>query len=211
MINDRLICTMNRIDTIIFDLGGVLIDWNPKYLYEKIFDDPAEMEFFLTKVCNSEWNQHQDAGRPFKEAIEKLSKKHPAYKIPIAAYFDQWPEMIGGPIHQSVELLETLADKKYRLFALSNWSAETFPLVEKRFGFFSKFQGTVISGREQVTKPDPRIYELLISRHHITPEETVFIDDNPDNIRTAVSLGFHGIHFTSGPVLAKSLNSLGVA
>ena len=153
---------------IIFDLGGVLIDWNPRYLYKKIFASAEEMEWFLTSVCSPVWNAKQDAGRPFAEGIAQAKAQYPKYAPQIDDYFLRWEEMLGGPIKGTVQLLRELKYKNYRIFALSNWSAETFPIAQKKFDFLGLFDGIVLSGEEKMNKPEPEIYKRLLCCRRIT-------------------------------------------
>jgi 2-haloacid dehalogenase len=195
----------------VFDLGGVLIDWNPRYLYRRLFDgDEAAMERFLAEICNNDWNLQQDAGRPFAEACALLVDRHPEQKHLIEAYRTRWFEMLAGPIHGTVEILRELRDRGTPLYALTNWSAETFPLARERYDFLHWFQGTVVSGAEKLVKPDPRIYRLLLERHGIDPAASVYIDDNPVNARVATDLGLHGIHFTGPDALRDDLERVGL-
>lgn len=195
----------------VFDLGGVLIDWNPRYLYRQLFDgDDAAMERFLAEICNNDWNVQQDAGRPFAEACALLVEHHPEQKHLIEAYRARWIEMLAGPIHGTVDILRELRDRGTPLYALTNWSAETFPLARERYDFLHWFQATVVSGVEKLVKPDPRIYRLLIERHGIDPAASVYIDDNPVNARVATDLGLHGIHFTGPNALRDDLERVGL-
>ena len=182
-----------EIKNIIFDFGGVLMDWDPRYMYRNVFDDDNEMEFFLETICNSDWNIKQDAGRTFDEATKELIIKYPKYENEIRIYFSNWIEMIGGAIDENVVLIDDLKDK-YRLFGLTNWSEETFPLVFNKYSFFKEFEGIVVSGTEKIIKPDAGIYKLLLSRYGLTANESLFIDDNQDNITAANKLGFKTIH-----------------
>lgn len=198
-----------RPSTVVFDLGGVLIDWNPRHLYRKLLpgDEPA-MEHFLGTICNAEWNELQDAGRSFAEATELLKAKHPDQSALIDAYFDRWDEMLAGPIDGTVSILRELRDRGTPLYALTNWSAETFPRAEARFPFLGWFRGIVVSGRERLIKPDRRIYRLLLERYAIPAPEAVYIDDNPRNAEAAAALGMRGIHFTDPPALRRELEAL---
>lgn len=196
-------------DSIVFDLGGVLIDWNPRYLYKQIFNDEEEMEWFLAHVCNSDWNVQQDAGRSFEEAVELLSNTHPDYKDQIAAYHHRWSEMLGGPIAETVVLLQKLkADNKCRLLALTNWSAQTFPIALERYNFLQLFEGILVSGNEKMKKPDHEIYNLLIDRYSIIPSKSVFIDDSLPNVKAAIEVGMEAIHYLNTDQLSKELNSI---
>jgi 2-haloacid dehalogenase len=186
------------IKNILFDLGGVLIDWNPKYLYKKIFETEEGMDYFLTTVCTYSWNEEQDGGRTIHEATNIKMKEYPQYSTEIKAYYDRWEEMLGGAIQQSVELLyDCLKDERYGVFALTNWSAETWPKAIKNFKFLQDFEGVLVSGEENLKKPDPAIFLLVASRYNLDPVTTLFIDDNILNIEAANKLGFQTIHFTS--------------
>jgi 2-haloacid dehalogenase len=195
----------------VFDLGGVLLDWNPRHLYRKLFaGDEAAMEHFLGHVCTPHWNERQDEGRGFAEAEDELIRAHPAKAELIRAWRLRFPEMIPGAIAGTVEILECLDARGVPLYALSNWSRETFPSQRARFSFFDRFQGIVVSGEEGVIKPDPRIFELLFRRYGIAAREAVFIDDNLANANAAAALGVHGIHFRSPGALADELAALGL-
>lgn len=202
---------MSSYDTIVFDLGGVLIDWNPAYVFRTIFEDEAEMAYFLSEVCNNEWNEQQDAGRPLSEATELLVSEFPHYEAQIRAFYDHWEEMLGGPIHDTVHLLRELHQAgTHRLFALTNWSHENFPVALARYDFLQLFQGILVSGEEKLKKPDPAIFELLASRYAIHPPAAVFIDDNLRNIHAAAQLGFKSLHFRSADLLREELSALGI-
>ena len=195
---------------VVFDLGGVLIDWNPRYLYRKLFEDAGEMEDFLATVCNSAWNRRQDAGRPVAEAAAVLKARHPDKAALIDAYYGRWPEMLNGAIDGTVAILAELKDQGTPLYALTNWSAETFPHARFRFGFLDWFRAIVVSGDIGLIKPDADIYELLLALHDLTAAETVFIDDKEENVETARALGFHGIRFTEPESLRTALGELEV-
>lgn len=196
---------MTRPTTVVFDLGGVLIDWDPRHLYRQLFDDPDEMEAFLAEVTTAEWNAHQDAGRPWAEAIEILVAEHPERRELIEAFHRRWPEMLAGEIPRTVDVLTALRATGIRLVALTNWSAETFPVARERFDFLAWFEGIVVSGEVGVNKPDPRIFEHLLERFGIEPAEALFIDDSPANIDTATALGFRAIRFTDAAALRREL------
>jgi 2-haloacid dehalogenase len=200
------------IHTIVFDLGGVLIDWNPEYLYRKIYSDPAERAHFLENICTQEWNEQQDAGRPIQEAMEILIGQHPSYEEEIRAYYGRWSEMLGGAIEETVVILKHFIESKaHRVYALTNWSAETFPFARERFEFLGWFEGVVVSGEEKMKKPDPAIYRLLQQRFRIQPEHTLFIDDSRPNVEAASALGFQTIHFRCPQQLGLELRrQLGV-
>ena len=198
------------IQTIVFDLGGVLIDWNPRYLFRSVFKDrEADMEYFLTHVCNQEWNEKQDAGRSFAEAQAEVAIKYPQFKSEIEIYFKRWDETLGKPIDGTVQILERLAsEKKHRLLALSNWSAETFHFARERFQFLKRFESILVSGEEKLIKPDPRFFNLLVERHQVVPQNAVFIDDVERNIKGAAKLGFQTIHFQNSEQLFEKLSHL---
>ena len=197
------------IRNIVFDLGGVLIDWNPRYVYRQIFDTEEEVDNFLSNITVMEWNVQQDAGRTLSEATQILIAKHPKWKKEIEAYYGRWEEMLGGPIDGTVDILKKcIDDERYRVLALTNWSAETFPIAQKHYEFLSWFEGIVVSGEEKCIKPDPTIYNILMNRYSLIPEQTIFIDDNPDNISAANELGINGILFTSPEALEVSLRQI---
>jgi len=196
---------------VVFDLGGVLIQWNPRHLYRKLFGgDEAAMETFLATVCTVEWNQRQDAGRSFADAVAELAPHHPDKVELIEAFGRRFGEMIPGAIEGTVDILADLKRAGVPRYALTNWSAETFPPQRNRFEFLSWFEGIVVSGQEGVIKPDPQIYRILLERYRIAPEEAVYIDDNPGNAAAATALGIHGIHFRSPELLRRELESLGI-
>lgn len=196
----------DSINTIIFDLGGVLIDWNPRYLYRKIFKTEEEVSWFLQHICTSEWNDQQDAGRSFEEATRELITKHPEFKEPIAAWYARWQETIAGPIDGTVEILKNIkASEKFRLYALTNWSAETFPWALENFHFLHWFEGIVVSGIEKCKKPAPEFFQILFDRHQVRPGESLFIDDNLHNIQGAKALGLNTIAFETPEQLHRDL------
>lgn len=202
---------MSKIDTVIFDLGGVLIDWNPRHLYRKIFKTDEEIDWFMSNICTSEWNDQQDAGRSFAEATEELVLKHPEHEVPIRAWYGRFPETISGAIQPTVDVLTQVKQKNaHRLYALTNWSAESFPWAKDNFEFLHWFEGIVVSGEEKTRKPFPEFYKILFNRYNIDPARAVFIDDNVKNIHGANEVGLNTIHFTSGPELEKELKRLGV-
>ena len=194
---------------VIFDLGGVLIDWNPRYLYRKLFNgDEAAMEHFLATVCTPAWNERQDAGRSFAEATAELAPRHPDKVGLIEAFGRRFAEMIPGPIDGSVEIVADLKRRGVPLYAITNWSAETYPPQRERFEFLSWFADIVVSGREGVIKPNRRIFRILLERNRIAPETAVFIDDVAKNAAAAGELGIHGIHFRSADQLRRELEAL---
>jgi 2-haloacid dehalogenase len=195
---------------IVFDLGGVLIDWNPRHLYRKLFDDDAAMERFLEEVCHGAWNLEQDRGRSFADAIEEAALRHPDQRTMIEAYHTRWDEMLAGEIEGSVAILEELAAAGYELHALTNWSAETFPIARPRFAFLDRFQTILVSGHERLVKPDARIFQLLLERIAHPAQRCIYIDDSQPNVAAAVALGFDTIHFTAPPELRAALAARGL-
>lgn len=203
---------MIKIDTIIFDLGGVLIDWNPEYVFLKAFNgDRKKMAWFFKNICTSDWNENQDAGYPLKQATQDLIDTHPEHEHYIKMFYGQWETMLGGAINGTVAILNSLIKTKdYKVIALTNWSSETFPIAQKRFGFLNWFDGIVVSGDEKTRKPFKDIYNITINRYHIIPENAIFIDDNFRNIEAANALGINGIHFESPEKLIKQLRNFNI-
>lgn len=199
------------IRTVVFDLGGVLIDWNPRYLYRKLFNgDTGAMEDFLATVCTQEWNERQDAGRAVAEAEAELIARFPALSELIRAFYGRFDEMLGGTIDGTVEILEALHARDVPLYALTNWSAETFPRALGMFDFFQRFRGIVVSGRLKMKKPDPRIFAHLLTTHGLAPAETLFIDDVPKNVEGARAAGLQALQFHSPERLRADLRGLGL-
>ncbi len=194
---------------IVFDLGGVLIDWDPRHLYRKLLPDEEAVEEFLARVCTMDWNERQDAGRPFAEGVGELVARFPAEEALIRAYWDRWPEMVDGIFDDAVALFGELR-AVYPTYALSNWSAETWVFTEPQFEFLGWFQGIVLSGREGVAKPDERIYRILLDRYSLDPAETIFIDDSARNVAVARRLGIDGIVHAGAPELRRELAVRGV-
>lgn len=199
------------IKNIIFDFGGVIMDWNPRYFFKDYFNDDEKMEFFLKNVAVDDWNAEQDRGRTLKEGTEILIEKYPDWEKEVRAYYDNWTTMLRSDIPKNVEVLRKLADTDYELFGLTNWSHETFPYALANYDFFELFKGKiVVSGEEKLIKPDPKIWELLLDRYNIKAEESVFIDDNAKNIEAAKTLGFITVHVTEETDLRTELEKLGV-
>ena len=196
---------------IIFDFGGVLIDWDPRYLYRKLFGgDEEAMERFLEEIHFMEWNVKQDAGRPFSEAVAEHCAKFPQYCDLIRAYDERYPESLSGPIQPTVEILRTLKQAGYPLYGLSNWPQEKFILVQPKYEFFGWFDDIVVSGAVGMAKPDPRIFHLLLERIGRPASECLIIDDSAENITVACELGFRTIHHQSPEQLKRELNQLGI-
>lgn len=197
------------IDTIIFDFGGVLVDWNPRYVYRNYFGDDEKTEWFLANICTDEWNIEQDRGRNLQEATEMLAGQFPDWEKEIRMYYDEWSTMLRDAIHETVEILYELKEK-YKMYGLTNWSAETFPVALKRFEFFQVFEGILVSGEEKLIKPDPRIFELMMEKFGLNPEKCLFIDDNVNNVLASRSFGIKTIHFQNPQDLRTRLKELGI-
>ena len=201
----------NSIKNVIFDFGGVVMDWNPHYFFKDYFNDDDKMEFFLKNIATDEWNAEQDRGRTLAEGTEIQVAKFPQWEKELRAYYDNWTTMLRSDIPKNVEVLRKLEHSKYELFGLTNWSAETFPYALENYDFFEIFKGKiVVSGIEKLIKPDPKIWEVLLERYNIQTEESVFIDDNAKNIEVAKSLGFITVHVPENGVLDKELKDLGL-
>lgn len=195
----------------VFDLGGVLVDWNPRYLYRKLFGgDDAAMEHFLANICTSEWNLQQDAGRSFAEGCALLKSQHPNYAEFIDAWFGRHHEMVAGPISGTVEILAALREREVPLYALSNWSAETFPAARRRFDFLQWFRGILLSGEVRLIKPDRRIFQLFLDTFGIDAAQAIYVDDLLPNVEAARTLGMHGILFTDPAQLRQELAKIGL-
>ena len=200
------------IKNIIFDLGGVLIDWNPDYVFLKVFkDDKIKLKEFYEKVCTFEWNENQDAGYPLDKATEDRIKIFPEYEDQIRMYYGKWEEMIGGEIKEVVTILKNLVkENNFRVLALTNWSAETFPIALKKFDFLHLFEGIVVSGTEKTRKPFSDIYEIILNRYNLIATESIFIDDNIRNIKAADKFGIKTIHFKDPLQLKTDLKIIGI-
>lgn len=200
---------MKQINTIIFDLGGVLIDWNPEYVFLDAFHgDREKMQWFFDTICTPDWNENQDAGYPLAQATQDLIEKFPEHEHYIRLFYGNWETMLGGAIKDTVAILDTLIkSKKYKVVALTNWSHETFPIAQKHFEFLSWFDGIVVSGEEKTRKPFKEIYDITLNRFNITPEKSVFIDDNLRNIEAATALGINSIHFKNSKALIEELKT----
>ncbi|MBS7313111.1 MAG: HAD family phosphatase [Bacteroidales bacterium] len=196
------------IKNTIFDFGGVLLDWNPRYLYKSYFNNDEEMEHFLADICNGEWNIRQDAGRPFAEAVKELQAKFPEYAEAIQMYDDDWEKMLKCELPESIDLLKELKFMGYGIYGLTNWSAEKIGYAFANYSFFSLFDGIVVSGVEKVVKPDRKIYEILLERYSLKPGECVFIDDNQDNVDMAKVLGINAIRFDNIGNVKEHLETL---
>ena len=188
---------MDTIKNVVFDFGGVLLDWNPRYFYKSIFNDDQKMEYFLQNIATSTWNAQMDKGRSFEECMKELAEQYPEYKDPIMLYRKGWETMLKGPIESGIRVLDAVMNaQKFKVYGLTNWSAETFPGTFNKYKFLQKFEGIVVSGEEQMIKPEKGIYLTLIERYNLVPEETFFMDDNIQNVETALSRGINAVQFT---------------
>lgn len=200
---------MAAITTIIFDLGGVLIDWNPKYVFnETYFESEEKRKYFFNHICTSDWNEEQDAGRSIVEATEELITKFPDWEESIRDFYGRWTEMLNGPIHDTVEIFRQLKESsKYKTYALTNWQAGLFDIALVRYNFLHWFDGRVVSGEEKTRKPFPEFYNILLDRYNVKEEESLFIDDNVRNVKAAEELGIKSIHFQSPEQLLEELKN----
>lgn len=196
-----------NIKNIIFDLGGVLVDWNPDKVFIKVFEgDKQKMDYFYAEVCTHDWNENQDAGYPMAKATEERVALFPEFEKEIRMYYDRWDEMLGDQIQGTVDILKKLTNSpEYKVVALTNWSHETFPKAIKKFEFLQWFEGILVSGVEKTRKPFPEIYELTLNRFDLKAKESLFIDDNLRNVEAARALGIHSIQFHSPEQLAQEL------
>ena len=197
--------------TVVFDLGGVLIDWNPRHLYRKLFGaDEAGMERFLAEVCTPEWNARLDAGYPFADAVAEAIAAHPDHAELIGAYWERWPEMLGTAVDGTVAILSEVRRAGYRTYALSNWASETFAITRQRYPFLDELDGILISGEVGIGKPNPAIFREFLSRFDLWPDKTIYIDDWDLNVAAAASLGMTAIHFHDAAALRTELRRLGL-
>lgn len=199
-----------RADAVVFDLGGVLIDWDPRHLYRRLFEDEVAMERFLTEICTPQWHHAHDAGEQTLASCRKLARAHPEYRELIMAWAEGTEAMVAGALDESVAVLGELTARGVRCFALSNMEAETFPLRLERFEFLRWFHGHVISGFERMTKPDPRIFRLVLDRYGLDPARTVFVDDQPVNVEAGQREGMIAVLFTGADDLRAVLVDVGL-
>lgn len=208
---DRRNVSPPPVRALVLDLGGVVVDWDPRHLYRKLFaGDEAAMEYFLSHVCTGAWNEAQDAGRPFAAAIAERQARFPDYRDQIAAFWERWDEMLAGPIAGAPELLRELVGAGVPVYALSNWSAETWPRARDRFDFWDCFDGIVLSGAVGVAKPDPAIFQHLLDTHDLEAATTLFVDDMERNVAVARRLGLQALRFASVPALRRELAARGL-
>jgi len=199
-----------EIEAVVFDLGGVLIDWDPRYVYRQLFADPADMEEFLGSVCTSDWHRAHDLGADITRSCEQLALRHPEHRDMIMVWAERGEEMVAGQFDETVELLSELKASGMPCYALSNMEPEAFETRLAKFGFVGWFDAHVISGIEGVAKPDRRIFEILLDRHELHPQATVFIDDQARNVDAARDLGLVALRFSSAAQLRRDLQALGV-
>ncbi len=200
----------DKMKDIIFDFGGVLVEWDPRRLYRKIFDSEKEMEWFLANICTGEWNAQQDAGRPFAQGVALLKEQYPKYAKEIEMFYTRWEEMLGGEVEGMPELLGELKDRGYKLYGLTNWSAQTFPVARARFHVFDLLDGLVVSGEEKLIKPDHALFRRLLERFSLRAENCVFVDDSPANCAAARELGMSAVDFKNAEQLREALKRIGI-
>lgn len=193
---------------IVFDFGGVLVDWNPHHLYDKYFGSREKAEWFLNNICLYSWNLQMDGGKPFAEGVAELQAEHPEWSEAIAIYHTRWIEMMNGEIEGMVSVVKRLKMAGYGVYGLTNWSAETFPMVRDTYPVFQEFDGIVVSGEEHLLKPDAAIYKCLLERYDLQAEESLFVDDNADNVAGARNVGMKAIQFTSAEELERELKDV---
>jgi len=195
----------------VFDLGGVLIDWSPEYLYRKVIPDPDDRREFLATICTPQWNREMDEGRSIPEAVAALANANPGRQELVEAWWTRWPEMLGGEVPGTRSLVEAIARAGRPLYALTNWSAETWPLGVRQYPFLEDlFDGIVVSGQERIAKPDSRLFKILSDRFELDPYATAYVDDSPANIATASSLGYITHRFTTADLLHAWLTEIGL-
>jgi 2-haloacid dehalogenase len=200
---------MAAINTIIFDLGNVLVDWSPMHVYRDYFDSEEKRNYFFENICTPDWNEQQDEGRSIVEATQELVEKFPDWEKPIRDFYGRWTEMLKGPIHGSVDIFRELKESgKYKIYALTNWQTGLFDIALVRYDFLHWFDGRVVSGEEKTRKPFPEFYHRLLDRYQVNPGEALFIDDSLRNVKAAEGMGIKSIHFTSPQSLKEKLSQL---
>ena len=197
--------------TVVFDVGNVLLRWDPRFLYRRIFDDEERMEWFLAHVCTSAWNVEQDRGRDWDEAVALLVERHPEHEMPIRAFHERWHETVSGPIEENVAVLERLREAGVPTYCITNFSGAKFREAQQRFPFLARFDGAIVSGDERLLKPDPAIYRLLLTRYGLEAQECLFIDDSTANVEGARSVGMQALHYVEPMDLAAELTGRGIA
>ena len=201
---------MTKIKNIVFDFGGVLVDWNPRYLYDKYFGDPTQSQWFLDNICLYSWNLQMDGGKPFAEGVAELQAEYPEWAEAIGIYHTRWVEMMGGEVEGTASVLRGLKAAGYKIYGLTNWSAETFPMIRDTYPVFQEFDGIVVSGEEHLLKPYAPIYHCLLERYALQPEESLFIDDNADNVAAAQAVGMHSVRFFDAETLVRQLKEMDI-
>jgi 2-haloacid dehalogenase len=190
---------------VVFDVGHVLVDWDIRYLYEKLIPDPTQLDWFLTHVVTKAWHFEHDAGRDAADTVPELIARHPEHQALIEAYVPRWLETVGRPIAGMFDLVETLHTRDVPLFAITNFSHEFWPRFAALHPVTQRFRDVVVSGAEKVMKPDPKIYAIALQRFGLKAGEALFIDDRLENVQGAAASGFHGHHFTSAAPLREAL------
>jgi 2-haloacid dehalogenase len=201
---------MGKPHTVVFDIGNVLLRWDPRNLYRKIFNDEARMEWFLSTVCTPQWNLEQDRGRDWDEAVALLAKDYPDHEGPIRAFHDRWEETVSGVFDENVSLLESLRRAGVPNYSITNFSGPKFALAQKIYPFLAGFDGVIVSGDEGLLKPEPEIYDLLLTRYGLKADDCIFIDDSQENVQGARAVGMHAIHFVESMDLAAELRRHGI-
>ncbi|MFF4988622.1 HAD family hydrolase [Streptosporangium saharense] len=200
----------SQYDAVVFDLGGVVVDWNPRHLYRKLIDDPERMEWFLTEVCPGSWNAEQDRGRPFADAVREAVERHPDHRELIEVYWSRWPEMLDGLVPGTSEILADVRRAGTAMYAITNWSAETYPLAVDRYPVLKLFEDIVVSGEIKMIKPDPEIYLHALDRFGLSAERALFVDDSPANVEGAAAVGMGALLFTDAAALRSELERYGL-
>jgi 2-haloacid dehalogenase len=198
------------VTTIVFDIGNVLIEWDPRHLYRRIFATTEEMERFLATVCTSAWNLELDRGKPFEQGVAELVDRFPHHQEAIRAFDQRWDEMVPGLVEGTLALMERLEARGVPLYAITNFSAEKFEIARRRFPFLDRFRGVVVSAHEGRVKPDRRIFEILLERYGLRAEECLFIDDSAANVAGARAIGMSAHHFKDAAELGKILVEMGL-
>jgi 2-haloacid dehalogenase len=195
---------------VVFDIGNVLLRWDPRNLYRRLFQDEAEMEWFLSNVCTHDWNVEQDRGRDWDEAVALLVREHPRHEPHIRAFHERWSETVSGVFEDNVSVLQRLREAGVPNYCITNFSGPKFTLSQKRYSFLAGFDGIIVSGDERVLKPEPEIYNLLLSRYGLEARDCIFIDDSKANVEGACAVGMHAIHFVEPMDLTAELRKYGI-
>jgi len=196
---------MPPIHTVVLDVGGVLIDWNPRYLYRTIIPEEEEMDRFLSEVCTPEWHAQHDLGVSYEDTIPALVAAHPEWADEIRAWSERFDEMYGGVFDGTVDLLRELHRRRVPLVASTNWGTESWMRANARYEFLDFFDGALVSGEVGIAKPDRAFFELLIEAFRLVPERTLYVEDNIANLRAAADKGFVAHHFVSSAALEMDL------